>query len=137
MFQRSLQNILIILCTLIVIISIGYCTFHFNKRIKPSGNVAVIGNGNISENDRNKIQSAQYIIRFNDMKNYKQGERIDAHFSRKIQDNGIYPGRDLIKGVGVYKYSASLDNDICSDKHIKLGPKFTRILALLYNDNAG
>ena len=45
--------------------------------------VAVVGNGPISENDRRMINSCQCIIRFNDAKNRRPNERTDVQIVRR------------------------------------------------------
>ena len=45
--------------------------------------VAVVGNGPISENDRKKINECQCIIRFNDAKNRRPNERTDLQIVRR------------------------------------------------------
>ena len=45
--------------------------------------VAVVGNGPISENDSKKINECQCIIRFNDAKNRKSDERTDLQIVRR------------------------------------------------------
>lgn len=45
--------------------------------------VAVVGNGPISENDRKMINKCQCIIRFNDAKNRRSNERTDLQIVRR------------------------------------------------------
>ena len=61
------------------------------------GNIAVVGNGPISEEDRSNINKADCVIRFNKLKNYKKGERFDVHATRNIssQDVTDFSGLDL------------------------------------------
>lgn len=47
-----------------------------------SGTVAVVGNGPLSEQDRLNINNSDYVIRFNDLKNFRPGERCDIHAIR-------------------------------------------------------
>ena len=39
-------------------------------------NITVVGNGPISENDRQKINDGKCVLRFNDMKNKRQGDKV-------------------------------------------------------------
>ena len=56
--------------------------------------VAVVGNGPISEEDRSNINKANCVLRFNDLKNYKTGERFDVHVTRF--SNGYWSGMHLL-----------------------------------------
>ena len=55
--------------------------------------VAVVGNGPISEEDRSNINKANCVLRFNDLKNYRKGERFDVHATRHM--NGFWSGMHL------------------------------------------
>ena len=59
------------------------------------GNIAVVGNGPISEEDRNNINKADRVIRFNRLKNYRKGERFDVHATRRSEPNTKFVGLDL------------------------------------------
>ena len=61
------------------------------------GNIAVVGNGSLSEEDRININKADCVIRFNDLRNYKTGERFDVHASRirGIPEEINFSGLDL------------------------------------------
>lgn len=49
---------------------------------KCKGKVAVVGNGPLSQQDRNEINASKCIVRFNDMKNMKKGERVTIQATR-------------------------------------------------------
>ena len=51
-----------------------------------SDEVCLVGNGPLSEEDRMKINNCKQIIRFNTVKNFKEGERIDIHAVRFHSD---------------------------------------------------
>lgn len=56
-----------------------------------TGNVAVVGNGPISEKDRCEInRDYDCVVRFNDMKNYKLGDVTTVHAIRPLA--AVYPG---------------------------------------------
>jgi|MDSZ01.1.fsa_nt_gb hypothetical protein len=57
------------------------------------GRVAVVGNGPLSSEDRASISQTKCVIRFNDTKNYKQGEHTTLHVSRDV--NGTFPGAHM------------------------------------------
>tara|TARA_B110000046_G_C12992410_1_gene398424 strand:- start:1120 stop:1908 length:789 start_codon:yes stop_codon:yes gene_type:complete len=58
------------------------------------GSVAVVGNGPITISDRDKINSEyDCVVRFNDMKNYKNGDALTLHVSR-LTNEGFFPGTE-------------------------------------------
>lgn len=57
-----------------------------------SDEVCLVGNGPLSEEDRIKINNCKQIIRFNSVKNFKEGERIDVH---TVRCSSAYFLRDL------------------------------------------
>ena len=73
------------------------------------GNVAVVGNGPISEEDRNLINKQNCIIRFNDQKSKLEHERIDVlvlrnntlHISKR--DDIIWPVIPFCKTIDDYE----------------------------------
>lgn len=54
------------------------------------GNVAVVGNGGLSEEDRVNIERHDCVIRFNDLKNFRPNEKFDVHATRYSE--GIFTG---------------------------------------------
>lgn len=64
---------------------------------KCKGEVVVVGNGPISESDRQQINNAECVFRFNDTKNYIEGDKIDYHVIRR---NGLHmTGEEMHPGV--------------------------------------
>lgn len=59
-----------------------------------SGTVAVVGNGPLSEQDRLNINNSDYVIRFNDLKNFRDGERCDIH---AIRHHGVFGFKSINK----------------------------------------
>lgn len=55
------------------------------------GNVAVVGNGRLTREDRERINGPEFdcIVRFNDRKNLQQGERTTVHAVRDIPDSNV------------------------------------------------
>lgn len=51
-----------------------------------SGNIAVVGNGPLSEDDRARINGSGYdcVVRFNDRKNLREGEPTTVHVVRDL-----------------------------------------------------
>ena len=56
--------------------------------------IAVIGNGKISDKDRENIKKCNLICRFNDAKNYKNNEKTDILFVRQHGHYGKIHGLD-------------------------------------------
>ena len=83
-----------------------------------NGSVAVVGNGPLSNEDRYNINKANCVIRFNDLKNFKQGEKCDIHAVR--YHNGGFPGINLspknakILPVSPNVYSVYNSQDLCN-----------------------
>jgi len=46
------------------------------------GEISVVGNGPLKEEDRVQIEQSSCVVRFNDLKNYRKGEKIDIHAMR-------------------------------------------------------
>ena len=59
------------------------------------GNIAVVGNGPISEEDRSNINKADCVIRFNKLHYYRKGERFDVHATRRSEPSTNFWGLDL------------------------------------------
>ena len=108
----------ILFILLILIICITKNEFYYSGMIKPKYNekirepfgvVAVVGNGKISKIDRENIEKSDYVLRFNDMKYFKNGERVDGHFCRhRILDNK-YPGLNMFnKEDNIYSILCAL-----------------------------
>lgn len=94
------------------------------------GNIAVVGNGPISEEDRKLINKNDCIIRFNDQKNKLEHEKTDVlvlrnntlHISQP--DNIILPVIPFCKNIDDYdvKYSKMIKpihvyEETCQDEH--------------------
>lgn len=83
-----------------------------------NGSVAVVGNGPLSNEDRYNISKADCVIRFNDLKNFKRGERCDIHAIRYTL--GRYPGINLspkhakILPVSPNNFSVFNSRDLCN-----------------------
>ena len=93
-----MMYILIILLIVLVLIRLKDNKVFYKIKYKSiekliSGSVAVVGNGPLSNQDRYNIDKADYVIRFNDLKNYKYGERCDIHAIR--YNNGTFSGLNL------------------------------------------
>lgn len=56
------------------------------------GNVALVGNGPVSEEQRKEINTKNFdfVLRFNDMKNYRVGDRVDVLVCREIENTHEY-----------------------------------------------
>ena len=64
-----------------------------------SNTIAIVGNGPLSEEQRQQINSGKFtcVIRFNDLKNKKTDDRMDIHIVRYT--NGAFPGIESYKHV--------------------------------------
>ena len=80
------------------------------------GSVALVGNGPISEEDRAKIESFDCVVRFNDMKNKRPGERSDVHVSRYLKDKDRFPGMEKNEGEFVVPVTIS-------ERHVHRAPE--------------
>ena len=56
------------------------------------GNIALVGNGPLSETQRKEINTKNFnfVLRFNDMKNYRNGDRVDVLVCREWEDTHKY-----------------------------------------------
>lgn len=52
--------------------------------------VCAVGNGPLSDADREAVAQCPFVVRFNDLKNMRPGERIDLHVLREAE--GYYHG---------------------------------------------
>lgn len=59
----------------------------------------VVGNGPLSDSDRERISNCDTVIRFNDMKNRVGDERVDVHVQREWEDTRSYAGSDISTGA--------------------------------------
>lgn len=95
------MNISIVLLCLVLIIAY-MLTYHTIPLRVPvvdithvcgDGKIAVVGNGKLSIRDRQEIEECACVIRFNDMKNRKMGERVDVlairHNIKDVKFNGV------------------------------------------------
>ena len=92
--------------------------------------VVLVGNGSISEKDREEINKSSCVIRFNNMKNFKTGDKVDAV---AVRDNGLnvkkYPTIPIVSDKNklksnsthkpIYLYEPKKKgNNIISDKYM-------------------
>jgi hypothetical protein len=71
--------------------SIKYC-FSF----KQMGKVCVVGNGPLSDAQRKDIRSeCTRVYRFNDLKNFREGDPIDVHVCREWEGSRNYAGMNM------------------------------------------
>ena len=58
------------------------------------GRIAVVGNGPLSKANRNELNSFDCVVRFNDLKNMKQGDALTVHAIRHVDrgKNSFLPG---------------------------------------------
>ena len=77
-------------------------------------NVTVIGNGHIPDEQRSMIRSSKCVIRFNDMKNYRQGEPFDA---LALREHTMARSR-MHKKTTIPVISSDLQLDKLSGKHL-------------------
>ena len=84
-----------------------------------NGRVAVVGNGQLSEDDRKAINTFDCVVRFNDMKNKRPEERCDVQVIRYAHHK--FPGAHLNNGQPILPVVTSnrmLKNDALIGKHI-------------------
>ena len=90
----------IILAILIILINICYLLTKKNNNLHEpfftTPSIAVVGNGEITDADREKIKKCTLICRFNDTKNHNYLEKTDILF---VRQNGITGG---IHGLNNY-----------------------------------
>ena len=72
-----------------------------------AGDVAVVGNGPLSEEDRTAIDAHDCVSRFNSVANRRKGERFDVHVSRRMGDT--FAGMDRNDGRPVVPVTVSED----------------------------
>lgn len=87
--------IIILLFVIFILFFYKTCKIKNSYKIKYSnieglikGTVALVGNGPISNKDRDEINENDIVIRFNDLKNFRNNERCDIHVIR--YDYGFY-----------------------------------------------
>lgn len=114
-----------------------------------NGTVAVVGNGPISDEDRYNIDKADCVIRFNDLKNFKHGERCDIHAIRYT--DGTFPGLNLnpknsiILPVSPNNYAVYNSSDLCNMTGLpplliyesRLSNDLDKNVAIFENSNCG
>ena len=61
-----------------------------------SEHVCVVGNGPLSEDDKKNIEKCDMVYRFNDLKNYKDGDKIDVHVMREWENTHKYSGEHMV-----------------------------------------
>lgn len=81
-----------------------------------AGRVAVVGNGSIFHEDRAQIERADCVIRFNDMKSMRDGERCDVHVSRFA--HGTFSGKWEKRHVHAHSVLPVAVNDEWKDTHL-------------------
>ena len=69
--------------------------------------VCVVGNGSVSESQRVEINRCPYVIRFNDLKNFRESEKMDCHVVRRLENSKTYSGLNKTA-----KRRADLQDDI-------------------------
>lgn len=81
--------LILIVIVLVIINSNNFKEYQINNYLDNfvSGTVAVVGNGPLSAQDRLNINNSDYVIRFNDLKNFRYGERCDIH---AIRHHGVF-----------------------------------------------
>jgi hypothetical protein len=90
------------------------------------GTVAVVGNGPLREEDRRRIRSEyDCVVRFNDLKNYRDGEPVTVHATRFAR--GTFPGIDLLPHALLLPIAT---DDAIVDAH--LGVHAARLLPTLH-----
>lgn len=104
-----------------------------------SGKVAVVGNGPITDEDREKINSdGRYdcVVRFNDMKNRQDGEKTTIHASRYAQSH--FPGVTLIDDdSGVHLWPIAVNEGIAKDNKELAGRANVLSTLLVHEPSAG
>lgn len=55
---------------------------HLRKSVNGTYRIAVVGNGPLFEEDRQRIGAHENVLRFNDLKNWREGERVTLHACR-------------------------------------------------------
>jgi hypothetical protein len=55
---------------------------HLRKSANGTYRIAVVGNGPLFEDDRQRIGAHENVLRFNDLKNWREGERVTLHACR-------------------------------------------------------
>ena len=96
-----------------------------------SGKVAVVGNGPLSEEDRQRINSDDdgydCVIRFNDMKNRRDGEKTTIHASRYAR--GHFPGVMLSDDdSGVHLWPIAVNEGIAEELAVRANVLSTLLL---------
>ena len=62
---------------------------------KKARNVCVVGNGPLTDAQRHDINACEVVYRFNDLKNWNEGERIDFHVQREWEGTRKYAGEGM------------------------------------------
>lgn len=88
--------LILIVIVLVIINSNNFKKYKISNYLDNfvSGTVAVVGNGPLSEHDRRDINNSDYVIRFNDLKNFRDGERCDIH---AIRHHGTFDFASIYK----------------------------------------
>ena len=60
-----------------------------------AGHVCVVGNGPLTDAERDRIRECQMVYRFNDMKNLADGDRVDVHVQREWEGTRNYAGEGM------------------------------------------
>lgn len=94
---------IIVVALVLLVVSIFVCKFNNSNNnfirledICESGKIALVGNGPLTHEDREYIKNFDCVVRFNDMKNRRTGERTDILVTRKGYGGG-----------GIQKYASN------------------------------
>ena len=60
-----------------------------------TGKVCVVGNGPLTDAHRREINGCSMVYRFNDLKNWTKGDRIDVHVQREWEGTHQYAGEAM------------------------------------------
>lgn len=122
---------------LLMLITFGciiiYCSINRSNFKILRGNIAVVGNGPLSEEDRSNINKADCVIRFNNLRNYKTGERFDVHVTR--HSNGDWLGMHLFHHAPFILPIAMRHSDVKNSRVLYGRKKLPTILVYENNKN--
>lgn len=81
-----------------------YFCFYYGKFSYPKI-VTVVGNGPISEKQRNEINKQKWVIRFNEFKNFKQGDKVDEHVILGYDEKKI---KSILEANSINEYDRNI-----------------------------
>ena len=76
-----------------------------------SQNVCVVGNGPLTDVQRKEIDGCETVYRFNNLKNWREGEKIDVHVQREWEGTHVYAGEGMAPHARRCLVGMHADND--------------------------